>query len=214
MRAVGRCARMRSDQPGSRELPAVRGSGASVEGTTMRALVCAVLAAAISGAAAGAQELPPQVSAVPIPEGQVETAVGRLDEIVADARRRTGVPGIAAAVVSGGAVAFIRGYGVREAAAGGRWTRTPCSSSPRCPSPSPPRWWRSGGGRGAALGRPPDTDHLPGFALSDPRGRPARSPCATSLHRSGLRDHGGDLLEDIGYDRGAGAAAPALPALA
>ena len=105
----------RSDQPGSRESPAVRGSGASVEGTTIRALACAVLAAAISGAAAGAQELPPQVSAVPIPEGQVETAVGRLDEIVADVRRRTGVPGIAVAVVSGGAVAFTKGYGVLEA---------------------------------------------------------------------------------------------------
>ena len=149
----------------------------------MRALACAVLAAAISGAAAGAQELPPQVSAVPIPEGQVETAVGRLDEIVADVRRRTGVPGIAVAVVSGGAVAFTKGYGVLEAG-----KRAPVDADTVFQLASVSKSVgatvvATRGRRRAVAGTRRSTELLPWFALADPRGhrdahdrRPLRAP--------------------------------------
>ena len=166
----------------------------------MRALACAVLAAAISGAAAGAQELPPQVSAVPIPEGQVETAVGRLDEIVADVRRRTGVPGIAVAVVSGGAVAFTKGYGVLEA---GKRAPVDADTVFQLASVS-----KSVGATVVAtrIGDrlrwdTPVTELLPWFALADPRVTQMLTIGDLYSHRSGLPDHAGDDLEDIGYDR-------------
>ena len=166
----------------------------------MRALACAVLAAVISGAAVGAQELPPQVSAVPIPEGQVETAVGRLDEIVADVRRRTGVPGIAVAVVSGGAVAFTKGYGVLEA---GKRAPVDADTVFQLASVS-----KSVGATvvatriGDALRwDTPVTELLPWFALADPRVTQMLTIGDLYSHRSGLPDHAGDDLEDIGYDR-------------
>ena len=51
---------------------------------------------------AHADESPAAYSAVPIPAGQVAMAVGKVDELVADAMSRTGVPGMAVAVVQGG----------------------------------------------------------------------------------------------------------------
>jgi CubicO group peptidase (beta-lactamase class C family) len=44
----------------------------------------------------------------------VPAAVATLDALVADAQRRTGVPGIAVAVVSRDEVVYLKGFGVRE----------------------------------------------------------------------------------------------------
>lgn len=45
---------------------------------------------------------------------QVDAAIGQLDGIVARARQRTGVPGVAVAVVYRDKVVYSRGFGVRE----------------------------------------------------------------------------------------------------
>src|SRR5688572_19146395 len=78
-----------------------------------RLLMCGLLAAA--GAHAEDLPPPPQQSAVPIPDGQVAMATGRIDALVEEVMARTGVPGIAVAVVAGGEVTLAKGYGVREA---------------------------------------------------------------------------------------------------
>ena len=62
-------------------------------------LVCGL---ALLAPAAWAQEPPPpQTSGVPIPDGQVAMAIGELDRLVEDMRARTGIPGVAVAVVRG-----------------------------------------------------------------------------------------------------------------
>ena len=42
---------------------------------------------------------------------------------------------------------------------------------------------------------------LPWFALSDPAVTPMVTVGDMYSHRSGLPDHAGDMLEDLGYDR-------------
>ena len=52
---------------------------------------------------------PPQFSAVPIPDGQIDMAVGKVDDLVAEIMRRTGVPGVAVAVVKDGELRAVLG---------------------------------------------------------------------------------------------------------
>src|SRR5579871_522699 len=52
-------------------------------------------------------------SLVPIPPRRIPAAVAQLDSIVKDVMTRTGVPGLAAAVVQGGNLLYAKGFGVR-----------------------------------------------------------------------------------------------------
>src|SRR4051794_17785978 len=76
----------------------------------------AALAIGLFATAAAAQDdgPPSRTSAVPIPPEQIEQAIARVDSIVGDVMKRTGIPGIAVAVVQGGKPVLLKGYGVRE----------------------------------------------------------------------------------------------------
>jgi CubicO group peptidase (beta-lactamase class C family) len=152
--------------------------------------------------AATAQDLPPPplVSAVPIPPDRVETAVGAVDGLVADVMSRTGVPGMAVAVVGGGEVLLAKGYGVLEA---GKPAPVDADTVFQLASVSKSLAGTVVGTQlGATLGwDTPMTEILPWFALSDPRVTELVTVGDLFAHRSGLPDHAGDDLEDIGYDR-------------
>lgn len=60
---------------------------------------------------------PGQVAGVPIPDGQIDDAVARLDRIAHDVMAGSAVPGMAVAVVHGGKTVFAKGFGTRAAAA-------------------------------------------------------------------------------------------------
>lgn len=152
--------------------------------------------------AAGAEELPPpQVSGVPIPEGQIEKAIAGVDGLVAAVMAATGVPGVAVAVVHDGEVALVKGYGVREA---GKPEPVDGDTVFQIASVS-----KSVGatvvarevGKSVVRWDTPVTDLLPWFALADPRATAMLTIGDLYAHRSGLPDHAGDDLEDIGYDR-------------
>jgi CubicO group peptidase (beta-lactamase class C family) len=57
---------------------------------------------------------PEQYSATPIPQAQTTAAIGKLDGIADDVMNRTGIPGMAIAVVNGEKVFYAKGFGVRE----------------------------------------------------------------------------------------------------
>ena len=63
-----------------------------------------------------AAALPPDaVSLVPIPPQRIPAAVAKLDMIIADGvLSKTGVPGLAAAVVHDGKLVYAKGFGVRD----------------------------------------------------------------------------------------------------
>ena len=133
--------------------------------------------------------------------GNVAVAVAGLDDLVAGVMRRTGVPGVAVAVVSRGEVVALRGYGVREL---GRPEAVDADTVFQIASLSKPiasTVVAALVGDGVVTWDDRLIDHLPEFALSDPWISSEVTLRDLFSHRSGLRDHGGDLLEDIGYDR-------------
>jgi CubicO group peptidase (beta-lactamase class C family) len=160
-----------------------------------------IWALAVMGSA-GADELPPpQVAGVAIPDGQVAAAVARLDGLVEEMQARTGIPGIAVAVVSGGAAVHARGYGVREV---GKPEPVDADTVFQLASMS-----KSVGatvvanevGAGTVGWDTKATELLPWFALADPAATAMLTVGDLYAHRSGLPDHAGDDLEDLGYGR-------------
>jgi CubicO group peptidase (beta-lactamase class C family) len=153
------------------------------------------------GTAALADEPPPQVSAVPIPAGQVAAAVEKLDGLVRETMARTGIPGVAVAVVSDKKVVLAKGYGVREV---GKADPVDADTVFQLASVS-----KSVGatvvahevGAGRIRWDTPVVRILPWFALSDPLVTGRLTVGDLYAHRSGLPDHAGDDLEDLGYDR-------------
>jgi CubicO group peptidase (beta-lactamase class C family) len=165
------------------------------------AFVAAALAILATAAAAQDEGPPPRVSAVPIPPAQIEQAIGQVDAIVEDVMQRTGIPGVAVAVVHGGKPVLVKGYGVREA--GKPETVGPdtvfqlASVSKSVGATVLAR--EVGDGKVAWDTRVQSL--LPWFELGDPAVSQMLTIGDLYAHRSGLPDHGGDDLEDLGYGR-------------
>jgi CubicO group peptidase (beta-lactamase class C family) len=161
-------------------------------------------AAAVGRAADATSPLPTVPPAQPpsqLTRAEVETAVDRLDGVVRDAMRRTGVPGVAVGVVHDDEVLYLKGFGVREA---GTESRVGADTVFQLASVSKPL---ASTVVAAAVGDKtvgwddPVVKHGSGFTLKDPWVTRHVTLADLFSHRSGLPDHAGDLLEDLGYDR-------------
>ncbi|MAM08915.1 MAG: serine hydrolase, partial [Rhizobiaceae bacterium] len=149
-----------------------------------------------------AEMLPPsRTSGVPVPPGQIDKAVAALDGIVEDIKALSGVPGIAVAVVRGGETVYAKGFGMRDAK--GDLPVTPdtvfqlASLSKSVGATAVARQVS----RGVVSWDSPIQDILPWFSLSDPAVSERLTIGDLYSHRSGLPDHAGDDLEDLGFDR-------------
>src|SRR5689334_23900618 len=71
-------------------------------------------AATTPGSAPPGGSDPDADSAVGVPAGQIDAAVGKLDEIIRRGMQTTGMPGLAAAVVHGDKVVYAKGFGVKQ----------------------------------------------------------------------------------------------------
>jgi CubicO group peptidase (beta-lactamase class C family) len=154
--------------------------------------------------AAGLNLHPPAVdpttqSLVPIPAGRVAGAVAALDEIIHQLLGATGVPGLAASVVHRGELLYAKGFGVCDINTG-----VPVNAKTVFHLASVSKSLSSTVAAGL-VGRKlvqwtdPVAAHLPGFALADPYVAANVSYGDMFSHSSGLPDHAGDLLEDLGY---------------
>jgi CubicO group peptidase (beta-lactamase class C family) len=124
-----------------------------------------------------------------------------LDRLVADTLRKTGVPGMAVAVVSHDRVVYLKGFGVRRA---GEATPVDADTVFALASLSKPLATTVLAGLvgdGVVGFDDKVIRHEPDFALSDPWVTREITLRDLLCHRSGLPDHAGDLLEDIGYGR-------------
>lgn len=136
-----------------------------------------------------------------IPSHHVEQAVQQLDQIVADTITRTGVPGIAVAVVHNNTVVYSKGFGVRRL---GDSTSVDPHTVFQLASLS-----KSVGatvvatqvGEGVISWDTPVVEHLPWFTMHDEATTAAVTIGDLYSHRSGLPDHAGDDLEALGHDR-------------
>ncbi|MEV6325998.1 serine hydrolase [Nocardia sp. NPDC051787] len=145
--------------------------------------------------------MPNQVAGVPIPDGRIDDAVAELDELAEGLLASSGIPGMAVAVVHGGEVIYSKGFGVRNIVTE---EKVDADTVFQLASVSKPIGATVVARRIAAGGVEWDTPVrtlLPSFALADPYVTEHVTIGDLYAHRSGLPDHAGDLLEDLGYDR-------------
>ncbi|MGE4339230.1 MAG: serine hydrolase [Pigmentiphaga sp.] len=146
-------------------------------------------------------EPPPATPGVPIPPGQVEHAIGQIDQLAADIMARTGIPGMAIAVVHDGKVAYARGFGVRETGKAGPIDADTVFQLASLSKPIGATVVARQISQGAVRWDTPMLEALPGFALGDAWVTQHLTVGDLYAHRSGLPLHAGDDLEDLGYDR-------------
>ena len=160
---------------------------------------------ASSSAPATADVAPPLVPAMPLPDNAVDNAVGKIDGIVDELMKKSGLPGMAVAVVHGGKTVYAKGFGVKDDRNGdGPGNRVDPDTVFQLASLSKPLGSTVVAhqvGAGAITCDTPIVEKLPWFALSDPTVTKMVTVGDMYAHRSGLPDHAGDLLEDLGYDR-------------
>ncbi|WP_204801884.1 serine hydrolase [Mycobacterium riyadhense] len=148
---------------------------------------------------------PNEVSGVDIPAGRIDAAVTKVDGLVAELMQNTGIPGMAVAIVHGGKTVYAKGFGVRDASkGGGPDNKVDADTVFQLASIS-----KSVGATVLAhevsanvVGwDTPVASKLTWFSLSDPYVTSHVTIADLYSHRSGLPDHAGDALEDLGYDR-------------
>ncbi|MBA2519548.1 MAG: serine hydrolase [Chloroflexia bacterium] len=164
-------------------------------------------AAATTGRIAAQEATPESASAPPLTvQGEVTPeraaqAVERVREYATHLLEESGVPGLAVAVVYNDEVLLAEGFGVRELGkdepieADTVFQLASVSKSLAATVVS------SVVGDGSITWRSRLADIAPGFALAE--AWPTQNVTLTDLfsHRSGLPDHAGDLLEDLGYSQ-------------
>lgn len=180
----------------------------------LKALGATTAAGAVAGLTAGANATSawassPTVGSRPAARTDQITAAGvarglrALPEIIRRNMSATHIPGLATAVVYDGQIRYLEGRGVR--AVGGP-ARVDPDTVFYLASLSKPI---SSTVIGAAITQElaemswQDTiaSHLPGFTLSDEWVGDHVTVADMLSHRSGLPDHSGNLMEDLGYDR-------------
>lgn len=179
-----------------------------------RAAIVALVAALAACSSTASQEPaktlsdqpPPLVPAVALPDNAVEDAVAKLDGIAEELMKSSGIPGMAVAVVHGGKTVYTKGFGVKD-------VNRPADDPANKVDPDTVFQLASVSkpigstvvahqvGQNAISWNTPVTDKLPWFALSDPVVTKMVTVGDLYSHRSGLPDHAGDQLEDLGYDR-------------
>ncbi|HET9392510.1 MAG TPA: serine hydrolase [Candidatus Rubrimentiphilum sp.] len=153
---------------------------------------------------AWASGLPPAAfSAVTIPPQRINHAVAALDTIARNMQRKTGVPGMSIAVVHNDKVVYLKGFGVRKAGTNERVDADTVFELASVSKPVGAAVIAGAVGRGVVKWTDPLRKYLPGFALADPYVSRTITIADMYAHRSGLPDHAGDLLEDLGYKRAA-----------
>lgn len=166
----------------------------------LRATFCAAAVGLATSAAAADLLPPPATPGVPIPDGQVAAAVSGIDALVADVMARTGVPGIAVAIVTPDGTTT-RGYGVREAGKPATIDPDTVFQLASMSKPLGATVVATQVTAGKVGWDTPMTSLLPWFALKEPAVTGMLTIGDLYSHRSGLPDHAGDQLEDLGYDR-------------
>ena len=163
-----------------------------------RIVIVIVLGALLAAAVAGAQS---NTAAVPIQPGAIDAAVGQLDGIAQDLMKRTGVPGMSIAVVHNDAVVYAKGFGVRELGKPDPVDPNTVFQLASVSKPISGTVVARAVGQGKVAWHEPVVRLQPSFALSNRYATNNVTVADLFAHRSGLPDHIGDILEDLGEPR-------------
>src|SRR5262249_47107307 len=144
---------------------------------------------------------PPLVPAMPLPANAVDNAVAKLDGIADDLMKKSGIPGLAVAVVHGGKTRYAKGFRGRDIKTGDKVDPDTVFQLASLSKSLSGTLVAHQVGTNAISWDTPIVAKLPWFGLSDPVVTQMVSVGDMFAHRSGLPDHAGDMLEDLGYDR-------------
>lgn len=145
--------------------------------------------------------MPNQVAGVEIPDGRVTEAVDRVGGLAEELMASSGIPGMAVAIVHDGRVVYSEGFGVGNADSKsevGPDTVFQLASVSKSVGATVVAQQVTAG---KVEWNTPIRELMPTFALGDPYVTDHVTVGDLYAHRSGLPDHAGDLLEDLGYDR-------------
>lgn len=134
------------------------------------------------------------------PDG-VALALAALPAQVDAMMARSGVPGMAVAVIHGGDVVFMAAYGVRDLRSGAPVTPDTVFQIASISKPISATVAAIAVSQGRVAWDDPVAQYLPDFALGDAYVTAHASIGDFFAHRSGLPLAGGDDLEDLGFDR-------------
>jgi CubicO group peptidase (beta-lactamase class C family) len=154
-----------------------------------------------SAALPGSELSPPQTAGVPIPRGQVDKAISKLDALATALMKRSGIPGMAVAVVKDGKTVYAKGFGVRKIGENKPIDADTVFQIASLSKSLAATVVAHQVGAGVVKWTTPIADQLAWFTLGDPWVSKHVTVADMFAHRSGLPDHAGDDLEDLGYDR-------------
>lgn len=192
---------MRTHRNLSRTVLALAVSGALVAGCSTAGEDADPGGASSDASASSPPADPGTVAGVDIPDGQIEAAVDRLDGLVDELMTRSGVPGMAVAVVHGGRTVYAKGFGVREVGNDQKVDADTVFQLASVSKSLSATVVAHQVGQGTVEWDTPVAPSVAGFALGDPWVSEHVSVADMFAHRSGLPKHAGDRLEDLGYDR-------------
>lgn len=185
------------------------GIGAAAAGLTVVAALLAGCASSDSTGGSSASSAsatttagnPNQAVAQQLPPNAVDDAVGQLDGLVSEMMATTKIPGMAVAVVEGDTVKYAKGFGVTDVTTGAKVNADTVFPLASMSKPIGSTVLTKLITDGRITWSTPVAAGLPGFVLADPYVTRTVTVGDMYAHRSGLPDHAGDKLEDLGYDR-------------
>ncbi|MFX1767847.1 serine hydrolase [Paraburkholderia sp. A1RI-2L] len=134
-----------------------------------------------------------------VSNAQISAAVDQLDTLVANLMTSSGVPGMSVAVVHGTETIYAKGFGVRAVGSEAAVDADTVFQLASLSKPIGSMVVAHQVGLRVVQWDTPVTTHLPWFALSNAGTSTAVTIGDLYAHRSGLPDHAGDRLEDMGY---------------
>jgi CubicO group peptidase (beta-lactamase class C family) len=137
----------------------------------------------------------------PVSDAQINVAVAKLDPFLSSLLASSGVPGMAVAVVHGSETLFAKGYGVCEAGTNQAVNADTIFQLASVSKSIGATVVAAQVGKGLVSWDTRMQQLLPSFALSDPAVTQSLTVGDLYAHRSGLPEHVGDQLEDIGFDQ-------------
>jgi len=144
---------------------------------------------------------PPQTAGVPISDGQIGKAIASLDALANDIMKRSRIPGMAVAVVRDGKTVYAKGFGVRKIGESQPVDADTVFQLASLSKSLAASVVARQVGAGVVAWDTPVVTHLPWFKVMDPWVTRHVTIADMFSHRSGLPEHAGDDLEDLGYDR-------------